>query len=259
MLTSGFYPQEEALKLYKKIGELGKSGGNFKSKDEIRRLAREYAWLVKHIAGRLSVRLPCQYEYREIVQQGMLGLMDAILRYSSKEPEIFKRQAYLRIRGSIVDWLRTMDWAPRNLREQASLLSKIYRALEEKFGRSATDEEVARELGISIEHFHILIAKINSLAILSLEEVLKNDGEQLIDTDPRVDPYFVAQDKELRLCLTRAVKRLPMQEKLVVALYYSEGFTIKEIGEILDLSYTSTHRLHTQAILRLRGALKDWE
>ena len=218
--------------------------------------------LINHVAYRVAVRLPASVEICDLVNAGVIGLLDAIEKFEPERGVKFKTYAELRIRGAILDSLRELDWAPRSLRRKSKDLEKIYSNLEQKLGRPATDEEVCKELGGDMEQFHALVDQLHGLSIGSFEDIDdKGDGtgEGFISyyaNDGDSDPYQEFEREELAKVLGRAIEALPERERLVLSLYYYEEFTMKEIGSMLGVNESRVSQIHTKAALRLRSKLK---
>jgi RNA polymerase sigma factor FliA len=215
--------------------------------------------LIKHIAHRVATRLPANIEMRDLVNAGVLGLLDAVDKFQPERNVKFKTYAEVRIRGAILDSLRNLDWAPRSLRKKSKDLERTYAELTQKLGRPATDEEVSGALGEDIEDFHALVDQLHGLTIGSFENL--NDGEDsenfinFYPDDGSHDPYAKFETHELTRLLAGAMDDLPEKERLVLSLYYYEEFTMKEIGTLLGVNESRVSQLHTKATLRLRGKL----
>ena len=227
--------------------------------DERESLIVETLPLIKHIAHRVATRLPTNIEMRDLVNAGVLGLLDAVDKFEPERNVKFKTYAEVRIRGAILDSLRNLDWAPRSLRKKSKDLEKTYAELTQKLGRAATDEEVSEALGEDIEDFHALVDQLHGLTIGSFENLSDSeDSENFINyypDDGSNDPYARFETSELTGFLTEAIEELPEKERLVLSLYYYEEFTMKEIGTLLGVNESRVSQLHTKATLRLRGKL----
>jgi len=222
-------------------------------------LINETLPLIKHIAHRVAIRLPANVEIRDLINAGVLGLLDAIEKFEPERNVKFKTYAEVRIRGAILDSLRNLDWAPRSLRKKSKDLEKIYAELTQKLGRAATDEEVSEAMGENIEDFHALVDQLHGLTIGSFENLSDSeDSENYINyypDDGSNDPYAKFETNELTTFLAEAIEELPEKERLVLSLYYYEEFTMKEIGALLGVNESRVSQLHTKATLRLRGKL----
>ena len=227
------------------------------------RLILTYAPLVKYVAGRLGSGLPAHVEEGDLVSYGLLGLIGAIERFDPDRDIKFETYAIARIKGSIIDELRSMDWVPRSVRARARDIERTIAQLEARLTRAPTDEEIARSLGITEEEFQDSLLEISRTSIAALDELWTSsshggDPVALIDTieDPQAaEPQSAMAQTELREALGEAIARLPEREKLVVTLYYYEELTLREIGEVLGVTESRVSQLHTKAILRLKARL----
>lgn len=221
---------------------------------------RKYLPLVRRVVRRLTHRKPPTVEDSELVSWGLGGLLDALQRFDPSKAAAFETYAQVRIRGAILDRLRGQDTTARSTREKAKLLEKTYQMLETRHGRAASEEEVAEELGKTLPELHAILAEIGRVGILSLEDLAtgrdgKDTGEEVLASDV-LDPADAVLEMERVALLAKAVDRLPQKERTVIALYYHEGITMREAGEVLDLTESRVSQLHSQALLRLRGFLR---
>jgi RNA polymerase sigma factor FliA len=226
------------------------------------RLIITYAPLVKYVAGRLGSGLPAHVEEADLVSYGLLGLMSAIDRYDPDRDIKFETYAIARIRGSIIDELRTLDWVPRSVRSRARSIERAIRELEAKLARAPTDAEIAARLGISTDELEESLIDISRSSIAALDELWSTAGEgdqvsllEMLEDPESVKPADALDETEVREALAEAISRLPEREKLVVTLYYYEELTLREIGEVLGVTESRVSQLHTKAILRLRSRL----
>jgi RNA polymerase sigma factor for flagellar operon FliA len=234
-----------------------------KNKDVRERLILTYAPLVKYVAGRVGSGLPAHVDEQDLVSYGLLGLINAIERFDPDLGIKFETFAIARIKGSIIDELRSMDWVPRSVRARARDIERAITALEAQLTRAPTDEEIARKLGITEGEFQDSLLEISRSSIAALDEFWSapgsgGDAVALIDTieDPlAAEPQQAMAMTELREALGEAISRLPEREKLVVTLYYYEELTLREIGEVLSVTESRVSQLHTKAILRLKARL----
>lgn len=220
-------------------------------------LIEEYTPLVKYVAGRVKMIVPPQIEYDDLVSLGVLGLIQAVERYNPDQGYKFSTFATQRIRGAIFDGLRSQDWITRTAREKAKKLSQTLQSLEQRYQREPEEQEIAGELGLSLEEYHKFILEANIPELTSLDTLIDPDSNtQLIDqiTDGLV-PEEILVDKELQKLLAEVIERLNEQERLVIALYYYEELTQAEIALVLDLSPARVSQIHAKSILRLRGML----
>jgi RNA polymerase sigma factor FliA len=215
--------------------------------------------LIKHIAHRVATRLPTNIEMRDLINAGVLGLLDAVDKFEPERNVKFKTYAEVRIRGAILDSLRNLDWAPRSLRKKSKDLERTYGELSQKLGRPATDEEVSEALGEDIEDFHALVDQLHGLQLGSFENLSDSeDSENYVNyypDDGTNDPYVKFESSELTSLLAEAIEELPEKERLVLSLYYYEEFTMKEIGTLLGVNESRVSQLHTKATLKLRSRL----
>jgi RNA polymerase sigma factor FliA len=227
------------------------------------RLILTYAPLVKFVAGRLGSGLPAHVDEADLVSYGLLGLISAIERYDPEREIKFETFAIARIKGAIIDELRSLDWVPRSVRSRARDIERAIGELEAKLHRAPTDEEIAGKVGITTDELEDSLTDISRTSIAALDElwtVSSGSGDQiaLIDTiedtsGPR--PEAALDQTELREALGEAIARLPEREKLVITLYYYEELTLREIGEVLGVTESRVSQLHTKAILRLKARL----
>ena len=226
------------------------------------RLILTYAPLVKFVAGRLGSGLPTHVDENDLVSYGLLGLIGAIERYDPERDVKFETYAMARIKGSIIDELRAMDWVPRSIRSRARDIERAMAQLEAQLHRAPTDEELAAKLGLSEDELADSLSDIARSSIAALDEMwtVSSGGDQiaLIDTIEDTsgpEPQTALAQTELREALAEAIARLPEREKLVVTLYYYEELTLREIGEVLGVTESRVSQLHTKAILRLKARL----
>ena len=222
-----------------------------------------YSPLVKYVAGRMSSGLPAHVDEADLISYGLGGLIFAIQRFDLSREIKFETYAITRIRGAIIDELRSLDWVPRSVRARAREIERVNMKLEARLRRAPTDEEMAAELEISVEEFHDALLQISNSTIVALDElwnVSDSTGDQvsLLDTIPdqgAPDPEAMVDQSELRDRIADAIAALPEREKLVIALYYYENLTLREIGEVLGVTESRVSQLHTKAVLRLRSKL----
>jgi len=229
------------------------------------RLILTYAPLVKYVAGRLGSGLPAHVDDDDLISYGLLGLIGAIERYDPDRDVKFETYAIARIKGSIIDELRAMDWVPRSVRARARDIERAIAELERKLHRAPTDEEIAAKLGLTEEELGDSLTDISRSSIAALDELWTvntsgGGGDQvaLIDTiedTDAPDPQGTLSQTEMKEAVGEAIARLPDREKLVVTLYYYEELTLREIGEVLGVTESRVSQLHTKAILRLKARL----
>jgi RNA polymerase sigma factor for flagellar operon FliA len=219
--------------------------------------------LVKYIAGRLAIGLPRSVEMNDLVNAGVVGLIEAYHNFDVAKGVKFETYASLRIRGAILDELRGMDWVPRSTRARSREIERAISRLEGELGRSPTETELATGLGVGMDEYYQMIDDVSSAALLSLDEMTYGDDDDkpvpLVDTlRSREQPSALAnlEREEMRDLLADSLGELSEQERLVVALYYYEELTLKEIGQVLELSESRVSQLHTKAVLSLRAKLR---
>ncbi len=229
-----------------------------KQKDK---LILEYAPLIKFIAQKIAVRLPANIELDDLISAGVIGLMDAIEKYDSSRDNTFKTYAEFRIRGAILDELRSQDWVPRSVRDKAKLLDRTMIKLETSLGRSATEEEVAVELKITVDEFHDLVNQVKPVSLLSIDEAAtfsnidKKSILNLLEGTKFSNPFNQLNLKAIKDVIAGAIEELPEKQRLVLSLYYYEDLNLKEIGQVLRVTESRVSQLHAQAVSRLRGKL----
>ena len=230
------------------------------------RLILTYAPLVKYVAGRVGSGLPAHVDEEDLVSYGLLGLMGAIDRFDPSRDIKFETFAIARIKGAIIDELRSLDWVPRSVRSRARDIERAMADLERELHRAPTDEEIADKLGITEEELDDSLTDISRSSIAALDELWtisgSSGGDQvaLIDTIEDTsgpEPQAALAQTELKEALAEAIARLPEREKLVVTLYYYENLTLREIGEVLGVTESRVSQLHTKAVLRLRSKLSE--
>ncbi len=229
------------------------------------RLILHYSPLVKYVAGRVGVGLPPNIEQADLVSYGIFGLIDAIEKFDLSRSIKFETYAISRIRGAIIDELRAIDWIPRSVRFKAREVERAYATLEASLHRTPSEAEVAAELGISLGELHQLFSQVSFVNVLALDELLGSGGERgdkvsLGDTleDTRAeDPVAAFESEETKYLLARAINLLPEREKIVVTLYYYEGLTLAEIGQVLGVTESRICQMHTKAVLQLRAKLNE--
>jgi RNA polymerase sigma factor for flagellar operon FliA len=227
------------------------------------RLVVAYSPLVKYVAGRMGSALPAHVEEADLISYGLGGLISAIERFDPGRDIRFETYAIARIRGAIIDELRTLDWVPRSVRARAREFERVNTRLEARLHRAPTDEEMAEALGISVQELQETLLQISNSTIVALDElwtVSDSTGDQvsLLDTIPdndAEDPQALVERASFRDRVADAIVALPEREKMVIALYYYENLTLREIGEILGVTESRVSQLHTKAVLRLRSKL----
>ncbi|MHB1861031.1 MAG: RNA polymerase sigma factor WhiG [Solirubrobacteraceae bacterium] len=239
-----------------------KNNGDARARE---RLVLAYSPLVKYVAGRTAAGLPPHVEEADLVSYGLGGLVAAIERFDPERKIKFETYAIARIKGAIIDELRSLDWVPRSVRARAREIERAHAKLEHRLHRAPTDEEMARELKIEVEELQESLIAISNSSIVALDElwsVSDSSGDQvsLMDTieDPGApDPARALDVGDVKDRIAESIARLPEREKLVIALYYYENLTLREIGEVLGVTESRVSQLHTKAVLRLRSNMQS--
>lgn len=223
---------------------------------------RQYMPLVKYVAGKVSTGMPDSVEFDDLVGFGQFGLLDAINKFDPDKNVKFKTYAVTRIRGAIFDELRELDWVPRSVRQKSREIEDTIVNLEARLGRTASDEEIAKEMGVSESEYQNTVMKISGTSVLSLNDVWYSgdDSDHMsigdsIEAPSSLNPDVIIEREEVRKVIAEAINELPKNEKMVIVLYYHEDLTFKEIGQVLNVSESRISQLHTKANLRLRAKL----
>jgi RNA polymerase sigma factor for flagellar operon FliA len=221
---------------------------------ETEALVMRHAELVKRIAYHLAGRLPASVEVDDLIQAGMLGLLEAAANYSEGRGASFETYAGIRIRGAMLDGLRKLDWAPRSVHRKARAVAKAIREIESEIGREARDVEVAERMGMQLSEYHRIVEDSAGCQISSLTT---EEGEMTL-TDSAADPFRDVVDEDFRAALAEAISNLPERERLVMSLYYDDELNLKEIGAALRVSESRICQIHGQALVRLQARLAGW-
>ena len=227
-------------------------------------LILEHMPLIRYIVNRIAVRLPSHIDLDDLQSTGVIGLMDAIEKYDPSKNCKFKTYAEFRIKGAILDQLRSMDWVPRSVRQKGRKLEAAYSDVELRLGRAATQEEVADSLGLEINKLHGLIHQVRGISLVNLEDVRGNDPDSdragtfadVLEDPTAPNPFAALKDLESKQVIADTIGTLPDKERLVVSLYYYDDLNMKEIGNILGITESRVCQIHTKAVLRLRSKLK---
>ncbi len=229
------------------------------SQDLRDQLIVHYSPLVKYVAGRVAVGLPQSVEQADLISYGIFGLIDAIDKFDPERGYKFETYAIARIKGAIMDELRSIDWVPRSVRAKARAVERAYAKLEAEMHRAPTDEELAEDLGMSESQLQQLLGQISLVGLVALDEVLSVGGEgvTLGDTipDAQAGPVGTYEVEEMRQILADSITHMPEREKIVLTLYYYEGLTLAEIGQVLGVTESRVCQIHTKAVLQLRSRL----
>ena len=233
--------------------------------DARQQLILRYLPLVRHVVGRLAIYLPDSLEYNDLISHGIMGLIQAVDNYDEKRGVQFKTYATIRIRGHVLDTLRTMDLLPRSVRDQSSRIEKALSRLTKELGRSPTEEELAAELGVTVRALRKSLSEAN-LTIISLDAPLNTacepgsslPAEEMLFNADEMLPAEYLDRQELRRSLAEALGKLSEREQLLISLYYYEELTMKEVGKVLGISESRVCQIHAKAMLTLRGQLLDY-
>lgn len=224
----------------------------------------EHTPLIRYIVNRIAVRLPSHIDLDDLHNTGVIGLMDAIEKYDPEKNCKFKTYAEFRIKGAILDQLRSLDWVPRSVRQKSRKLERAYGEVEQRLGRSANEEEVADSLGLQIDKFHELLNQVRGISLVNLEEIRGGgqDGERtgsyadIVEDVNAENPFASLKLQEMKQVVADTIATLPEKERLVISLYYYEDLNMKEIGNILGITESRVCQIHTKSVLRLRAKLK---
>ncbi|MDR0584007.1 MAG: RNA polymerase sigma factor WhiG [Treponema sp.] len=237
-----------------------------KTKDPAIREAfiKQYAPLVKYVAGKVAMGMPHNVEFDDLVGFGVFGLIDAIDKYDPEKNVKFKTYAVTRIHGAIFDELRQIDWVPRSVRQKTREIEAVISALEAQFGRTASDQEIAKAMGMDETEYLKTIQKISGTSILSLNDVWfsgdENDKVSIgdsIESPSSLNPDVIVEKDEMRRVIVKFINELPDKEKKILVLYYYEDLTLKDIGRVLEVTESRVSQLHTKAIMHLRSKLTN--
>ena len=227
------------------------------SQDEV---VERYAPLVKRIAHHILARMPASVQVDDLIQAGLVGLLEAARNYDTTKGASFETYAGIRIRGSMIDDVRRGDWAPRSVHRNSRMVAEGIQAVENRTGRDATDQEVADELGITIENYYKITRDSASSKLFSYDELISGDDkpEEQLSSDA-VNPSDGIESQALRENLAECISQLPERERMVLALYYDEELNLKEIGMVLGVSESRVSQIHSQAAMRLRARMTGWQ
>lgn len=226
------------------------------SRGEQDRLVEQYAPLVKRIAYHLLGRLPSSVQVEDLMQAGMIGLLEASRKFDFGKGASFETYAGIRIRGAMLDEVRKGDWAPRSVHRNTRMVSDAMRAVEARLGRDAKDHEVAAELEMSLEEYYTILGDTAGSKLFSFDDLLESGAPA--DVQGGEEPLSGLQDERFRMALIEAIDTLPERERLLLSLYYDEELNLKEIGVVLGVSESRVSQLHSQCAARLRSKLMNW-
>jgi len=227
------------------------------------KLLTKYLPLVKYVAGKMMFSLPTCVDYNDLLSAGVMGLIGALERFKPEHGVKFETFVLPRIKGSILDELRTLDWAPRSLRSKARMVERVSEQLEKELGRSASNQEIANKLDMKIEDYGGVLLELSKASLLSLDGSRVEDDEQitsmndLLENSQSDNPYYSLEHIETKKILIKAIEGLNEQEKIVMALYYYEELTLKEIGQVLSITESRVSQIHSKALDGLKGALES--
>jgi RNA polymerase sigma factor for flagellar operon FliA len=223
----------------------------------------QYGPMVRRVAAQLIAKLPANVEFDDLVQSGMIGLFDALSRYQANQGAQFETFAMQRVRGAMLDELRGSDWLPRSVRRNQRTIEAAIQKVEQRLRRSATDVEVAGELGLPIGDYHLLLGEARGSQLIYLDELGSEDSEEgFLDRHAAAaedaDPMARLRDEKFRAALAEGIDALPEREKQVMGMYYEHDMNLKEIGAVLGVTESRVCQLHSQAVARLRTKLRGW-
>lgn len=222
-------------------------------------LVEEHVSLVKRIAYHLVSRLPPSVQVEDLIQAGMIGLLEAAKNYNPSQGASFETYAGIRVRGAMLDEIRRSDWTPRSVHRKVRQVANTVREIENEVGRDARDNEVAEAMGISLEDYHKILQDAVGCRVFSFDDpsVLGDDHEQLLPS-PQSGPLEFLQHEDFKSALADSISGLPERERLVMSLYYDDEMNLREIGEILGVSESRVCQIHGQALIRLRSRMTEW-
>ncbi|MBE8168545.1 MAG: RNA polymerase sigma factor FliA [Shewanella sp.] len=217
-----------------------------------------YAPLVKKIAHHMLARLPASVQLDDLIQAGMMGLLEASGKFDSSKGAKFETFAGIRIRGSMLDEIRRGDWVPRSVHRNQRMVAQVIDKLEQELGREATDIEIAAELNLPLNEYHHILSDVVAGKIVGIEDLGVSEDVITTDDTPQDEAFKAISDEHFKQALVDAIKLLPERDALVLSLYYDEALNLKEIGAVLEVSESRVSQIMSQAMLRLKGKLKHW-
>ena len=228
---------------------------------DVEQRIKDYAPLVRRMAHHLAAKLPSSVQVDDLVQSGLIGLMDAANRFEASQGNQFETYAAQRIRGAMLDELRQNDWLPRSLRKSLRQIENTINKLEQRQGRAPTEGELAQEMGLPLGEYQTMLQDAKGYQLIHFGDFANDDEDDYLERhlpDNRANPLERIQDERFRAALVKAIEALPEREKLLMGLYYEQDMNFREIAEIMEVSESRICQLHSQAVARLRGRLKDW-
>jgi RNA polymerase sigma factor for flagellar operon FliA len=224
-------------------------------------IVEQHAPMVKRVAYQLMARLPASVQADDLIQAGLIGLLDAVRNFDNTQGAQFETYAVQRVRGAMLDELRHADWLPRSARKNLRTIENAISVLEQRLGRHPTEQELAQELNLSLADYQHMLSESRGCQLLYYEDFGEQEDGDFFEryaTDNRADPLSVLEDGGFRGTLVEAINTLPEREKLVMGLYYEQDMNLKEIGQVLGVTESRVCQLHSQAVSRLRSKLREW-
>jgi len=220
----------------------------------------QYTPLVKRIAYHLMSRLPPSVQQDDLIQAGLIGLLEALRNYDASQGASFQTYARIRIRGAMLDEIRKNDWAPRSVHRKARMVSEVVREIENRTGRDARDQEIAKAMNLSLEDYHLLLQEASGHRVYSYEELeVESTGGHMASISQRdKGPLEGLQNENFKKSLAEAIAGLPERERIVMALYYDEELNLREIGAVIGVSESRVCQIHSQAVIRLQSRMAHW-
>ena len=230
----------------------------YTSFDDKTSVVEQYAPLVKKIAHHLLARLPASVQLDDLLQAGMMGLLEASSKFDGTKGAKFETFAGIRIRGSMLDEIRKGDWVPRSVHRNQRMVAQAVEKLEQALGREVSDVEIATELSISLEEYYQILNDVASGKVIGMEDIGVSQDVISTENAPEDETFDSLTDDHFQHALVDAIKQLPERDALVLSLYYDEALNLKEIGAVLEVSESRVSQIMSQAMIRLKNKLKDW-